>query len=321
MKTVSAGPHSFAVTHYEGRYAALNNRCPHQGGPLGEGSIEKGMLRCPWHGYDYCPLDGSSPFGDSVPTFPIEIRDDGVYVGVEPERAARPHGHRRDGRDDGQLGRAPRLRHGRALQPRPRRRAAPPGGGRQAHLHRHPPRGRRRVRRLGLRQAHRPAGGVPDDRRPGRDEPAHRAVGRERRPLAGARADRPGRHAGARPGRLPGGRPLGRVRQGRPLDPAGARDLQARRADDARVQARDPPAGPGPPDLPRRGADAARRRQRRLGPRGPDHAARDQPAGVGARAGARAARDRQAAGDHRRSRRALSPRSGDRAGRADSARR
>ena len=85
VKTVSAGPHSFAVTHYEGRYAALSNRCPHQGGPLGEGSIEKGMLRCPWHGYDYCPLDGSSPFGDSVPTFPIEVRQDGVYVGVEPE--------------------------------------------------------------------------------------------------------------------------------------------------------------------------------------------------------------------------------------------
>ena len=85
VKTVSAGPHSFAVTHYEGRYAALSNRCPHQGGPLGEGSIEKGMLRCPWHGYDYCPLDGSSPFGDSVPMFPIEVREDGIYVGVAPE--------------------------------------------------------------------------------------------------------------------------------------------------------------------------------------------------------------------------------------------
>jgi pyruvate oxidase len=90
VKTVSAGPHSFAMTHYEGRYTALSNRCPHQGGPLGEGSIEKGMLRCPWHGYDYCPLDGSSPFGDSVPTFPTEVRDDGVYVGVEPDA---PHIH------------------------------------------------------------------------------------------------------------------------------------------------------------------------------------------------------------------------------------
>ncbi len=87
VKTVSAGPHSFAITHYEGQYAALSNRCPHQGGPLGEGSIEKGMLRCPWHGYDYCPLDGTSPFGDSVATFPIEVRADGIYIGLEPARA------------------------------------------------------------------------------------------------------------------------------------------------------------------------------------------------------------------------------------------
>jgi pyruvate oxidase len=85
VKTVAAGTHSFALTHYEGRYAALSNRCPHQGGPLGEGTIEKGMLRCPWHGYDYCPLDGSSEFGDSVPTFPVEVREDGVYVGIEPD--------------------------------------------------------------------------------------------------------------------------------------------------------------------------------------------------------------------------------------------
>jgi thiamine pyrophosphate-dependent acetolactate synthase large subunit-like protein/nitrite reductase/ring-hydroxylating ferredoxin subunit len=85
VKTVSAGRHTFAVTHLDGQYAALSNRCPHQGGPLGEGSIEKGMLRCPWHGYDYCPLDGSSPFGDSVPTFPLEVRDDGIYVGVEAD--------------------------------------------------------------------------------------------------------------------------------------------------------------------------------------------------------------------------------------------
>jgi nitrite reductase/ring-hydroxylating ferredoxin subunit len=86
VKTVSAGRHSFALTHYEGRYAALSNRCPHQGGPLGEGSIEKGMLRCPWHGYDYCPLDGSSPFGDAVATFPLELREDGIYIGLEADR-------------------------------------------------------------------------------------------------------------------------------------------------------------------------------------------------------------------------------------------
>ncbi len=85
VKTVSVERHSFAMTHFEGQFAALANRCPHQGGPLGEGSIEKGMLRCPWHGYDYCPLTGESPFGDSVATFPVEVREDGVYVGLEAD--------------------------------------------------------------------------------------------------------------------------------------------------------------------------------------------------------------------------------------------
>jgi thiamine pyrophosphate-dependent acetolactate synthase large subunit-like protein len=70
----------------------LENHCPHQGGPLGEGSIEKGLLRCPWHGYDYDPLTGQSPgsFADTVAVYDIEERDDGVYVRlpdpVPPER-------------------------------------------------------------------------------------------------------------------------------------------------------------------------------------------------------------------------------------------
>jgi thiamine pyrophosphate-dependent acetolactate synthase large subunit-like protein/nitrite reductase/ring-hydroxylating ferredoxin subunit len=85
VRTVTAGRHTLALTHYQGQYGALSNRCPHQGGPLGEGTIEKGMLRCPWHGYDYCPLTGESPFGDSVATFPTELRVDGIYVGVTPD--------------------------------------------------------------------------------------------------------------------------------------------------------------------------------------------------------------------------------------------
>jgi thiamine pyrophosphate-dependent acetolactate synthase large subunit-like protein/nitrite reductase/ring-hydroxylating ferredoxin subunit len=90
VKTVVAGHRSLALTHHEGRYGALDNRCPHQGGPLGEGSIEKGWLRCPWHGYDYSPHDGKPPpgFTDAPACFPCEVRDDGVYVEIEVDR---PH--------------------------------------------------------------------------------------------------------------------------------------------------------------------------------------------------------------------------------------
>ncbi len=86
VTTVAAGHKSVALVHFDGKFSALDNRCPHQGGPLGEGSIEKGLLRCPWHGFDYCPLDGSSPgFEDEAVTYPLEIRDGEVYVGVREE--------------------------------------------------------------------------------------------------------------------------------------------------------------------------------------------------------------------------------------------
>lgn len=87
VRTVQAGHRSIALTRVGGRYGALDNRCPHQGGPLGEGSIEKGLLRCPWHGYDYDPLTGSPPppFTDAPPCFAVEVRDGGVYVGLAPE--------------------------------------------------------------------------------------------------------------------------------------------------------------------------------------------------------------------------------------------
>ena len=85
VTTVTAGLRSCALVHFEGKYAALDNHCPHQGGPLGEGSIENGLLRCPWHGFDYDPLTGQSPgFEDEATCYPLEIRDDGIYVGIEP---------------------------------------------------------------------------------------------------------------------------------------------------------------------------------------------------------------------------------------------
>ncbi|QAU11553.1 thiamine pyrophosphate-binding protein [Halorubrum sp. BOL3-1] len=90
VDAVSCGGTTVAMTHYDGEYAALNNSCPHQGGPLGEGSIETDCLRCPWHGWDFDPLTGETPgsHDDSVETFPVEERDDGIYVGF-PE--GEPH--------------------------------------------------------------------------------------------------------------------------------------------------------------------------------------------------------------------------------------
>jgi len=87
VKSVTCMKQTLCMTHFEGKYGALDNACPHQGGPLGEGSIENGQLRCPWHGWDFHPLSGDSPggFDDGAMAYPVSIRDDGIYVGLEEE--------------------------------------------------------------------------------------------------------------------------------------------------------------------------------------------------------------------------------------------
>ncbi|HCB34378.1 MAG TPA: pyruvate oxidase [Acidimicrobiaceae bacterium] len=84
IKTVAAGGRTVCLSNFEGTHGALDNHCPHQGGPLGEGTIEDSWLRCPWHGYEYHPLTGKPPegFSDGATAFEVETRDDGVYVGI-----------------------------------------------------------------------------------------------------------------------------------------------------------------------------------------------------------------------------------------------
>ena len=87
VKTVTAAHKGICLTHYNGKISALDNRCPHQGGPLGEGSIENGLLRCPWHGWDFDPCTGQPPggFDDGIDTFPVKEENNAIYVGLEEE--------------------------------------------------------------------------------------------------------------------------------------------------------------------------------------------------------------------------------------------
>jgi pyruvate oxidase len=88
VMTVQAGHIPVCLTRYKGSYHALDNHCPHQGGPLGEGLIdERGYVICPWHGYEYKADDGSPPpaSDDWVQTFAVDEREDGIYVAIEPE--------------------------------------------------------------------------------------------------------------------------------------------------------------------------------------------------------------------------------------------
>ncbi|WP_224815160.1 thiamine pyrophosphate-binding protein [Hasllibacter sp. MH4015] len=93
VKTVTARTTYLCLSHFDGQFAAMDNHCPHQGGPLGEGTIERGVddkcwIRCPWHGWDFDPLTGAPPGGHEdtgQKTYPVEVRDGEVFVGLEPE--------------------------------------------------------------------------------------------------------------------------------------------------------------------------------------------------------------------------------------------
>ncbi len=93
VKTVTARTTSICLVHFDGQWAAMNNHCPHQRGPLGEGSIEKGVddkcwIRCPWHGWDFDPLTGKPPGGhedSGQDTYPVDIRNGEIFVGIEAE--------------------------------------------------------------------------------------------------------------------------------------------------------------------------------------------------------------------------------------------
>jgi thiamine pyrophosphate-dependent acetolactate synthase large subunit-like protein/nitrite reductase/ring-hydroxylating ferredoxin subunit len=85
VTVVQAGHFTLALSRTEDGWGAVSNRCPHQGGPLGEGLIEGQWLVCPWHGWEYDPKTGETPgpFDDRVECFPVEERDDGIHIGVK----------------------------------------------------------------------------------------------------------------------------------------------------------------------------------------------------------------------------------------------
>jgi thiamine pyrophosphate-dependent acetolactate synthase large subunit-like protein/nitrite reductase/ring-hydroxylating ferredoxin subunit len=82
VTTVVANGRAVCLTRTAAGYGALDNHCPHQGGPLGDGQLADGYLICPWHAYEYDPVTGQPPpgFKDAATCYPVEERPDGVYV-------------------------------------------------------------------------------------------------------------------------------------------------------------------------------------------------------------------------------------------------
>jgi nitrite reductase/ring-hydroxylating ferredoxin subunit len=75
----------------EGRIFACNNRCPHEGYPLSDGTLGAGCaLTCNWHNWKFDLLTSATLVGgDLLRTYPVELRGDEIWVDVaDPPREA-----------------------------------------------------------------------------------------------------------------------------------------------------------------------------------------------------------------------------------------
>jgi nitrite reductase/ring-hydroxylating ferredoxin subunit/uncharacterized membrane protein len=67
----------------DGDVRAVGGRCPHEGGPLGEGWLHRGELVCPWHGSRFSLDSGEPAQGPStapLPCYETRVRDGRVEV-------------------------------------------------------------------------------------------------------------------------------------------------------------------------------------------------------------------------------------------------
>lgn len=83
---------ALALASHGGCLYALEDRCPHAGAPLSNGSVVDGRLVCAWHGREYELSSGRCDGYVGVATFAVDERSDGVYLQTEP-RATPPGGN------------------------------------------------------------------------------------------------------------------------------------------------------------------------------------------------------------------------------------
>jgi len=86
-KAVLVGEREIALFNVAGVFYALENHCPHQGGPLAEGWLDGAVVTCPWHAWSFKLGDGKMTLGEfaRVDTFEVRIEGDDVRISRTPQ--------------------------------------------------------------------------------------------------------------------------------------------------------------------------------------------------------------------------------------------
>ena len=77
------------IGRYNNELFAFAYKCPHASGFLSDGYLDAlGNVVCPLHRYKFCIKNGRNVSGEGyyLKHWPVEIREDGVFVGLEKNK-------------------------------------------------------------------------------------------------------------------------------------------------------------------------------------------------------------------------------------------
>src|SRR4249919_202060 len=81
----------------DGTAFAIEDRCPHLGFPLHQGTVEAGLVTCHWHHARFDLVSGCTLdlWADDARGFDVDIRGDDVFVSARPDTDVVAHLQRR----------------------------------------------------------------------------------------------------------------------------------------------------------------------------------------------------------------------------------
>lgn len=82
------GDRMVAIANVDGTFHALDGLCPHQGGPLGTGTLCGTVLTCPWHGWPFDVTTGRHRVSATVrqAVHEVRLRDGGIEVRLHDDQ-------------------------------------------------------------------------------------------------------------------------------------------------------------------------------------------------------------------------------------------
>lgn len=89
LLALSVNKKKITVGLYKDKLLACGYACPHAGGVFADGHIDAlGNIVCPLHHYKFNPQNGRNVTGEgyALKTYDIDVREDGVYVGMEEKK-------------------------------------------------------------------------------------------------------------------------------------------------------------------------------------------------------------------------------------------